>query len=81
MSQFFYGSLSDSYGRKPAIVIGFFISMIGLLLSGCSEKISHLYLSRTVTAFGAASFIYIFPWYSLSSENKLLLKHITKMAS
>ncbi|WP_340610235.1 MFS transporter [Xenorhabdus bharatensis] len=59
ISQFFYGSISDHYGRKPAVVIGFIISIVGLFLSGYSEKISHLYLSRIITAFGAASFTVI----------------------
>ncbi|PHM73623.1 multidrug resistance protein D [Xenorhabdus kozodoii] len=59
VSQFFYGSMSDRYGRKPAVIIGFMIAIIGLMLSGYSEKISQLDLSRAITAFGAASFTVI----------------------
>ncbi|PHM28539.1 MFS transporter [Xenorhabdus innexi] len=59
ISQFFYGSISDHYGRKPAVIIGFFISITGLFLSGYSEKISYLYASRIITAFGTASFTVI----------------------
>ncbi|WP_426577218.1 MFS transporter [Xenorhabdus stockiae] len=59
ISQFFYGSISDHYGRKPAVVIGLTISIIGLFLSGYSEQINYLYLSRIITAFGAASFTVI----------------------
>ncbi|MBD2813686.1 MFS transporter [Xenorhabdus sp. Flor] len=49
ISQFFYGSISVRYGRRPAIVTGFFISIIGLLLSGCSEN--NIFMIFTILLF------------------------------
>jgi len=46
------GKLSDMYGRKPFILIGVGIFMIGSLLSGFSESIYQLILFRGIQGFG-----------------------------
>jgi len=54
LAQFFYGSFSDRYGRKPVIVVGFAIAVIGLAGSAFCRSIDMLYVARAVTAFGTA---------------------------
>jgi len=54
LAQFFYGSFSDRYGRKPAIAAGFAIAVVGLAGSAFAHGIDALYLARGVTAFGTA---------------------------
>ncbi len=46
--------LSDSIGRKPAILIGFFIYIIGCLLCFFSNNINTLIASRFIQAFGGS---------------------------
>jgi len=54
LAQFFYGTFSDRYGRKPAIVAGFAIAVAGLAGSAFAQGIDALYVARGVTAFGTA---------------------------
>jgi EmrB/QacA subfamily drug resistance transporter len=47
------GKLSDIYGRKPFILIGIFIFMVGAFLSGLSKDIIQLISYRGIQGFGA----------------------------
>ncbi|MDW7674943.1 MAG: MDR family MFS transporter [Bacillota bacterium] len=46
------GKLSDIYGRKPFILSGLTIFIIGSLLAGLSQDIIHLILSRGIQGLG-----------------------------
>ncbi|WP_456276702.1 MDR family MFS transporter [Bacillus sp. AK128] len=47
------GKLSDIYGRKPFILIGVGIFVVGSLLCGTAETIIHLIIYRGIQGFGA----------------------------
>ncbi len=47
------GKLSDIYGRKPFILIGIGIFIVGSLLCGTAESIIHLIIYRGIQGFGA----------------------------
>ncbi|WP_257348392.1 MDR family MFS transporter [Pseudalkalibacillus decolorationis] len=47
------GKLSDIYGRKPFILIGIGVFMVGTLLCGTSSTIIHLIVYRGVQGLGA----------------------------
>jgi EmrB/QacA subfamily drug resistance transporter len=47
------GKLSDIYGRKPFILIGIGIFIVGSLLCGTAESIIHLIVYRGIQGFGA----------------------------
>lgn len=47
------GKLSDMYGRKPFILIGIAIFIVGSFLSGTSATIFHLIMYRGIQGFGA----------------------------
>lgn len=51
------GKLSDIYGRKPFILIGIGIFMVGTFMSGLSESIVDLIIYRGVQGFGAGMII------------------------
>jgi drug resistance transporter, EmrB/QacA subfamily len=51
----FYGKLSDLYGRKPMLMIGITIFLIGSALSGLSQTMSQLILFRGVQGMGAGA--------------------------
>ena len=48
------GSVSDRTGRRPVILIGFAIWVLGLCLFPLAESIMQLYLYRVITAVGVA---------------------------
>ena len=52
--QLFYGPISDSYGRKPSIYIGFFIFIFGTLLSLFSSSLPLMLVGRFIQGFGIA---------------------------
>lgn len=49
-----YGPLSDKYGRKPIMLIGISITLVGSILCFLSDTIISLIISRVIQAFGAA---------------------------
>ena len=51
----FYGKLSDLYGRKPLLMIGVTIFLIGSALSGLSQNMAELILFRGIQGLGAGS--------------------------
>jgi EmrB/QacA subfamily drug resistance transporter len=51
----FYGKLSDLYGRKPMLMIGVTIFLVGSALSGLSQDMAQLILFRGVQGVGAGA--------------------------
>ncbi|MCJ7710676.1 MAG: MFS transporter, partial [Chloroflexi bacterium] len=51
----FYGKLSDLYGRKPLLIIGITIFLIGSVLSGLSQNMTQLIIFRGVQGLGAGA--------------------------
>jgi EmrB/QacA subfamily drug resistance transporter len=51
----FYGKLSDLYGRKPLLMLGIFIFLLGSALSGLSQDINQLILFRGLQGIGAGA--------------------------
>jgi EmrB/QacA subfamily drug resistance transporter len=51
----FYGNLSDLYGRKPMLIIGVSIFLIGSALCGLSQEMWQLILFRGIQGVGAGS--------------------------
>ena len=54
MGQIFYGPLSDSTGRKPAIYLGFFFFVMGCLLCLFAPNLPVMLVGRTLQGVGAA---------------------------
>lgn len=54
LAQFFYGSFSDRFGRRPAVVLSFAIATLGLIASSLASNIWYLYGARALTALGTA---------------------------
>ena len=54
IGQLFYGPLSDSIGRKPAIYIGFVLFILGSLLSMAASDFSTMLVGRMLQGIGAA---------------------------
>src|SRR3990167_4320966 len=53
ISQLFYGSLSDYYGRKPVILISILLAVCGNLLTSFASHGWELLLYRLITGIGA----------------------------
>jgi EmrB/QacA subfamily drug resistance transporter len=51
----FYGKLSDLYGRKPLLMIGIVLFLIGSALSGLSQNMTQLIIFRGVQGLGAGA--------------------------
>src|SRR6202162_2253868 len=51
----FYGKLSDLYGRKPLMMIGVTIFLVGSALSGLSQNMAMLILFRGIQGIGAGA--------------------------
>ncbi len=51
----FYGKLSDLYGRKPLLMIGVTIFLVGSALSGLSQNMAMLILFRGIQGLGAGA--------------------------
>jgi EmrB/QacA subfamily drug resistance transporter len=51
----FYGKLSDLYGRKPMMMIGVTVFLIGSALSGLSQNMAMLILFRGIQGIGAGA--------------------------
>ncbi|WP_260639549.1 MFS transporter [Streptomyces angustmyceticus] len=55
LAQFFYGSFSDTRGRKVALTTGLAVAAVGLFLGYTAENVVVLNISRVLTALGTAS--------------------------
>jgi len=51
----FYGKLSDLFGRKPLLIIGITLFLLGSALSGLSQEMWQLILFRGIQGLGAGS--------------------------
>ncbi len=51
----FYGKLSDIYGRRPLLMIGITLFLIGSALSGLSQEMWQLILFRGIQGLGAGA--------------------------
>ena len=51
----FYGKLSDIYGRKPLLMIGVTLFLVGSALSGLSQNMFELILFRGIQGLGAGA--------------------------
>ncbi len=51
----FYGKLSDIYGRKPLLMIGVTLFLVGSALSGLSQNMFQLILFRGIQGIGAGA--------------------------
>ena len=51
----FYGKLSDLYGRKPLLMIGITIFLVGSALSGLSQNMTQLIIFRGIQGLGAGA--------------------------
>jgi EmrB/QacA subfamily drug resistance transporter len=51
----FYGKLSDIYGRKPLLMIGITLFLVGSALSGLSQTMWQLILFRGIQGLGAGA--------------------------
>ena len=51
----FYGKLSDLYGRKPLLMIGITLFLVGSVLSGLSQDMTQLIIFRGVQGLGAGA--------------------------
>ncbi|HYO43683.1 MAG TPA: MFS transporter, partial [Candidatus Limnocylindrales bacterium] len=51
----FYGKLSDLYGRKPLLMIGITLFLIGSALSGLSQNMTQLIVFRGIQGLGAGA--------------------------
>lgn len=52
-----YGKLSDLLGRKKILIIGIIIFLIGTVLSGISQSMVQLIISRAIQGLGAGSIL------------------------
>src|SRR5919106_2222922 len=51
----FYGKLSDLYGRRPLLLIGVGLFLLGSALSGLSQDMTQLILFRGIQGLGAGA--------------------------
>ena len=57
VSQFFYGPLSERYGRKPTLYLGIIILLIGHITCLSAFSIAQLLIGRLLQGIGAAALI------------------------
>ncbi|GGE37399.1 Bcr/CflA family drug resistance efflux transporter [Agaricicola taiwanensis] len=55
LSQLLHGSLSDRYGRRPVVLGGFVVFLIGTLACGFANSIEELIASRVLQAAGGCA--------------------------
>ncbi len=52
ISQFFYGPLSDVYGRRNIILVGLLIYMLGSIICVCASNITFFLVARIIQGMG-----------------------------
>jgi MFS family permease len=50
-----YGMLSDKYGRKPLIIVGMLVFMIGSMICAVAESMEMMILGRAIQGMGAVA--------------------------
>jgi len=50
-----YGMLSDKYGRKPLIIAGMFVFMIGSIICAMADSIEMMIIGRAIQGMGAVA--------------------------
>lgn len=50
-----YGKLADLFGRKPILIIGIIIFLVGSILCGMAESMTALIIFRLIQGFGAGA--------------------------
>lgn len=55
LSQLIYGPLSDIFGRRPIILIGLAITLLGSLICSVAQSISMILIGRLITGMGAGA--------------------------
>ncbi len=55
VGQLLYGSISDRFGRKPVLIVGIAIYIVGSFICGLSATIESLMIGRMIQALGAAT--------------------------
>ncbi|AYV13742.1 multidrug efflux MFS transporter EmrD [Shewanella algae] len=53
--QFVYGPVSDRFGRKPLLLIGLSLFVIGAIIAACAESFNTLLLASAIQGCGTAS--------------------------
>ena len=53
--QLIYGPVSDAYGRKPAMISGLIIGIVGTLIAATSRSITQFFIGRAVQGIGFAA--------------------------
>ena len=53
--QLIYGPLSDAYGRKPALLSGLVIGIVGTFIAATSHSITQFFIGRAVQGIGFAA--------------------------
>lgn len=65
LSALFYGPLSDRYGRRPILILGTLLFLIGSVCCSIAPSIEMILLSRFIQGLGAAgSFVIVFTMIS-----------------
>ena len=54
LGQLIYGPLSDSFGRKPVVLVGFLIFLVGCFISLFSDTLEVMLTGRFIQGFGLA---------------------------
>lgn len=49
------GAFSDSYGRKPVLIVGLMIFLLGSILAAFTDSLTTLYAARFIQGFGITS--------------------------
>lgn len=57
LSPSFWGSLADSWGRRPVYIITFLIYILACVGLGCTKNYATLLVLRMLQAFGSSSAI------------------------
>ncbi|MCH9613245.1 MAG: Inner membrane transport protein YdhC [Chlamydiia bacterium] len=52
--QLLYGALSDRYGRRPLILLGLLLYILGAIAAGLATTLPFFYLARLIQGIGAA---------------------------
>jgi len=66
ISQIFYGSMSDIFGRRSILLVGSFISIIGSFVVLVSDSLDVMLVGRFIQGIGAGSFVVV--WKAIARD-------------